>query len=112
MGSAVRAILRNSLYTGRVRWNVGGYVRNPDTARRVRRPRPQVEWVEHCDEGVRIIIDELFQRAEEKSYSLDQRCSHEKRWSAEVSTVRPPPLLHLQCALHLGEGYAAEGSSG
>jgi len=26
MGSAVRSILRNPLYTGRVRWNVGGYV--------------------------------------------------------------------------------------
>jgi site-specific DNA recombinase len=48
MGSAVRAILRNPLYTGRVRWNAGGYVRNPDTAKRVWRARPQDEWVEHC----------------------------------------------------------------
>jgi DNA invertase Pin-like site-specific DNA recombinase len=67
MGSAVRAILRNPLYTGRVRWNVGGYVRNPDTAKRVRRPRPQDEWVEHCDEAVRVIPDELFQRAQKRN---------------------------------------------
>jgi hypothetical protein len=67
MGSAVRTILRNPLYTGRVRWNAGGYVRNPDTAKRVWRARPQDEWVEHCEESVRIISDELFQRAQERN---------------------------------------------
>jgi hypothetical protein len=50
MGSAIRTILVNPLYTGRVRWNTGGYVRDPDTAKRVWRERPQGEWVEHRDE--------------------------------------------------------------
>ncbi|HWM69908.1 MAG TPA: phage integrase N-terminal domain-containing protein [Steroidobacteraceae bacterium] len=59
--------LRNPLYTGRVRWNAGGYVRNPDTAKRVWRARPQDEWVEHCDEALRIVSDELFQRAQQRN---------------------------------------------
>jgi Recombinase len=67
MGSAMRSILQNPLYTGCVRWNVGGYVRNPDTAKRVRQPRPQDEWVEHRDEAVRIVVDELFQRAQRRN---------------------------------------------
>lgn len=49
VASAIRSILRNPLYTGRVRWNVDGYVRNPDTAKRVWRARPKAEWVEHQD---------------------------------------------------------------
>jgi site-specific DNA recombinase len=50
MASAVRVILRNPLYCGRVRWNVSQFVRDPDSGSYKRRSRPQAEWVEHQDE--------------------------------------------------------------
>jgi hypothetical protein len=64
MGSAVRVILRNPLYCGRVRWNVSQFVRDPDSGTHKRRRRPKADWVEHQDEALRIIPNELFERAQ------------------------------------------------
>jgi hypothetical protein len=98
-----------------VRWNVGGYVRNPDTARRVRRPRPQDERVEHCDEGVRIIADELFQRAQKRNRI---RSTSDRRME---SGGKPKYLLSglLHCGncnahyiLHDSRSYACSGHKG
>lgn len=47
MGSAVRVIIRNPLYTGFVRWNASQFVRNPDTEKVTRRARPKTEWITH-----------------------------------------------------------------
>lgn len=67
MGSAVRVILRNPLYCGRVRWNVSQFVRDPDSGSYKRRRRPKTEWVEHQDESLRIIPTELFERAQART---------------------------------------------
>jgi hypothetical protein len=115
MGSAVRSILRNPLYTGRVRWNVGGYVRNPDTARRVRRPRPQDEWVEHCDEGVRIIADELFQRAQKRNRTRstgDQRMKSGGRPKYLLSGLLHCGSCNAHYILHDARSYACSGHKG
>jgi site-specific DNA recombinase len=115
MGSAVRAILRNPLYTGRVRWNAGGYVRNPDTAKRVWRARPQDEWIEHCDEALRMVSDELFQRAQQRNRI---RAKSDIRMK---SGGRPKYLLSglLHCGtcdahyiLHDARSYACSGHKG
>jgi site-specific DNA recombinase len=63
MGSAVRVILRNPLYCGRMRWNVSQFVRDPDSGKHKRRSRPKAEWVEHWEESLRIIPDGLFEQA-------------------------------------------------
>ena len=76
MGSAIRVIIRNPLYTGFVRWNASQFVRNPDTEKVTRRARPKSEWITHQDEDVRIISDELFQRAQartRRSANKDER---------------------------------------
>lgn len=115
MGSAVRSILRNSLYTGQVRWNVGGYVRNPDTARRVRRPRPQDEWVEHCDEGVRIIADELFQRAQKRNRirsTSDQRMKSGGKPKYLLSGLLHCGNCNAHYILHDARSYACSGHKG
>ncbi|MET0497743.1 MAG: recombinase family protein [Steroidobacteraceae bacterium] len=52
MGSAVRVILKNPLYTGFVRWNASKFVRNPDTEKVTRRARPKSEWITRQDEEV------------------------------------------------------------
>lgn len=67
MGSAVRVILRNPLYCGRMRWNVSLFVRDPDTGKHKRRRRPKADWVEHQDESLRIISDELYARAQART---------------------------------------------
>ncbi|GFE79257.1 resolvase [Steroidobacter agaridevorans] len=67
MGSAVRVILRNPLYGGRVRWNVSQFVRDPDSGSYKRRRRPKAEWVEHQDESLRIIPNELFEKAQART---------------------------------------------
>jgi len=67
MGSAVRVILRNPLYCGRVRWNVSQFVRDPDSGKHQRRRRPKAEWVEHQDESLRIIPDTLFEQAQART---------------------------------------------
>lgn len=43
--SAVRAVLMNERYAGRIIWNRSRWVKDPDSGRRVRRERPESEWV-------------------------------------------------------------------
>jgi site-specific DNA recombinase len=67
MGSAVRVILKNPLYTGMVRWNVSQFVRDPDSEKYKRRKRPKAEWHTYQDETLRIISDELFAKADHRT---------------------------------------------
>jgi site-specific DNA recombinase len=67
MGSAVRVILRNPLYCGRMRWNVSQFVRDPDSGKHKRRSRPKTEWVEHQDDSLRIIQDAVFEGAQTRT---------------------------------------------
>jgi len=67
MASAVRVILRNPLYCGRMRWNVSQFVRDPDSGKYKRRRRPSAEWIENREEFLRIISDELFDRAQART---------------------------------------------
>ena len=64
MDSAVRAILKNPLYTGRLEWNTSAFVRDPDSGKRVRRTRPKSEWVVHQIDELRIVPDVLFERVQ------------------------------------------------
>ncbi len=64
MGSGVRAMVLNVRYTGLIRWNTSQWVKNPDTGKRVRRKRPESEWLKYDDESLRIISDETFKKAQ------------------------------------------------
>jgi DNA invertase Pin-like site-specific DNA recombinase len=67
MASAIRVILKNPLYCGRMRWNVSQFVRDPDSGKYKRRRRPQADWVENREESLRIIPDEVFERAQART---------------------------------------------
>lgn len=67
MGSAIRAMLRNERYTGRVVWNSCSWIKDPDSGKRKRRMRPRSEWVTRQDESLRIISDALFDRAQRRT---------------------------------------------
>ncbi len=66
MGSGVRAILRNERYRGIVQWNASEWRKDPDTGRRKRVARPREEWISHVDESLRLISDELWERAQRR----------------------------------------------
>jgi site-specific DNA recombinase len=68
--SGVRVILLNPLYTGAQRWNVSRFERDPDSGKTIRRRRPKSEWVVSQLEELRIIDDQLFDRAKARTRSL------------------------------------------
>lgn len=71
MGSAIRAILRNELYRGAVHWNTSAWTKDPDSGKRQRRVRPRSEWISHQDESLRIVSDDLWQRAQRRTRLQD-----------------------------------------
>lgn len=66
MGSAIRALLRNDRYVGRIVWNRSEWVKDCDSGKRIRRERPESEWIAHQDEALRIVPDDLWQRAQQR----------------------------------------------
>jgi site-specific DNA recombinase len=64
MGSGVRVIVRNERYVGQVHWNVSQWRKDPDTGKRQRVMRPRSEWITHLDATLRIVSDDLWQRAQ------------------------------------------------
>lgn len=67
LGSSVRSILKNPLYTGQQHWNTSQYLRDPDTGKDRRRARPRAEWTVVRQEHLRIVSDDLFQRAQTRT---------------------------------------------
>jgi site-specific DNA recombinase len=67
MGSGIRAILQNERYRGVVHWNTSEWRKDPDTGRRKRVARPREEWISHTDESLRIISDDLWERAQRRT---------------------------------------------
>ena len=57
---AIRHILLNQRYTGKLVWNRQEKVRNPATGRRVKRARPESEWVRVEAPELRVVSDELW----------------------------------------------------
>jgi hypothetical protein len=67
MGSGIRVIRRNERYRGVVHWNTSEWRKDPDTGRRKRMMRPRAAWISHVDESLKIVSDELWQRAQRRT---------------------------------------------
>jgi site-specific DNA recombinase len=67
MGSAIRGILRNERYRGVVHWNTSEWRKDPDTGKRKRVVRPRSEWISYVDESLRIVSDDLWERAQRRA---------------------------------------------
>src|SRR5262249_52397842 len=67
-GHAARGtgILNNELYVGQLVWNRQRYVKDPDTGRRVSRINPEAEWISTSVPGLRIISDDVWERAKSR----------------------------------------------
>jgi site-specific DNA recombinase len=64
--TAIRAMLRNELYTGKRVWNRPQFVKRPGTNKRVARQRPRHEWRVIQQPELRIISPELWERTRER----------------------------------------------
>jgi site-specific DNA recombinase len=67
MGSGIRVILNNERYRGAVHWNTSEWRKDPDTGKRKRVMRPRSEWISHVDESLRIVSDDLWDRAQRRT---------------------------------------------
>lgn len=67
MGSSVRVIVHNERYRGVVHWNTSEWRKDPDTGKRKRVMRQRSEWISHVDESLRIVSDELWDRAQRRT---------------------------------------------
>jgi site-specific DNA recombinase len=67
MGSPIRMILRNERYRGVVHWNTSEWRKDPDTGKRKRITRPRSEWISYIDESLRIVSDDLWERAQRRT---------------------------------------------
>lgn len=59
--SAVKVILENEMYEGRVCWNRRAWMKNPDTGRRTYKLRPSDEWIVTENPSLRIVDAEVIQ---------------------------------------------------
>ncbi len=62
--SAVRVLLTNELYRGRLIWNRSRWIRLPGTRRRRRQIRPESEWVVVERPDLRIVEEALWEQAQ------------------------------------------------
>ena len=56
-------VIQNDLYAGRIVWNKVRMIKDPDTGKRVSRPNPPSEWQSIDAPHLRIVAQELSERA-------------------------------------------------
>jgi site-specific DNA recombinase len=91
-------ILNNELYIGRLVWNRLRYGKDPDTGKRVSRLNPPSEWVIQDVPALRIVEQELWDRAKERQRSLAFEPCEENDGAANLMLVRRRPK-HLFAGL-------------
>ena len=64
--STIRVILSNPLYKGRYQWNRYMWVKDPETQRRVYRPRPKDDLIEKTMPELRIVSPDVCERVEQR----------------------------------------------
>ena len=68
-------IPNNPIYIGKVIWNKTRWEKNPETGKRVPRLRPREEWLIREDEALRIVPQELWDRAKLRQHEVSYRAS-------------------------------------
>ena len=77
---AIRHILRNERYVGKVVWNKKHKVHNPRTGRRVFRPVDGESPIQGADAPhLRIVSDELWSHVQDRFAEIRARCTFKKR---------------------------------
>ncbi|KZE34150.1 recombinase family protein, partial [Chelatococcus daeguensis] len=92
-------MILNPLFAGRIVWNRTVMVRDPDTGRRVPRPRPESEWQSVDAPHLRIVPQDLWEAAQDRK--------HGRSRGAGRTLVRTKRLLSglIRCG-HCGGGMS------
>jgi DNA invertase Pin-like site-specific DNA recombinase len=86
-------ILNNELYIGRLVWNRQRFIKDPDTGKRVSRLNPESEWVIQDVPELRIIDDDLWQRAKARQCALAYTPNDKASANPMNARRRPKHLL-------------------
>lgn len=106
VASGIHAMVRNERYVGKIIWNASEWIKDPDTGKRRRRKRPRSEWIVHQDEGLRIISDALFEKAQQRTRETSN--DHVKLKSGGRPKYLLSGLLRCgECGAHYVLGGAA-----
>ena len=81
--STVYEMLRNERYRGVMVWNRTRKERNPETGRKVSRPRPEEQWRRVEVPEWRIVSEELWQRVQARSAEM------RRHFGAKTAPTRP-----------------------
>lgn len=66
--SAVKVILDNEMYAGRVIWNRTKWIKHPETGKRVPRPRPREEWIIHDSPELQIVDEKVIAKVRTRQH--------------------------------------------
>ncbi len=85
-GNAARGhgMIFNEIYAGRIVWNRVRMIKDPDTGRRVSRANSRIDWQTVEAPDLRIIEEDLWQRAREVKTAKARVLSHMKRSPAHI----------------------------
>ena len=110
-GHATRrtGILRNDLYAGRSLWNKQSYRRNPDTGKRIARPRQQGEHIAVEVPSLRIVDQAVWDAVQARLNAIRASPGSTKQRQSEFWKQRRPKHL-LTGLLHCGECGGHDGS--
>lgn len=71
--SAIKVILDNVMYEGKLIWNRSRKTKHPDTGKRLSRARPREEWVVCEREELQIVPHEVLDRVRSRQHGNKQR---------------------------------------
>jgi hypothetical protein len=99
-------ILNNELYRGVCFWNRSGKLRDPETGRRVTRPRGKEDWLRVEVPELCIVQDELWSRVKARQREAEKRRTKGQRGGATRHAYLFSGLLRCaECGAH----YTARG---
>ncbi len=97
-------ILRNDLYVGSLVWNRQRFIKDPATGKRVARMNPESEWIVHDVPHLRIVDQDVWEKARARFDAIRQ--------SPSVKKVRETRFWEQRRAKHLLTGIATCGVCG
>ncbi|TAN61476.1 MAG: hypothetical protein EPN20_12475 [Magnetospirillum sp.] len=109
-------IIHNRMYLGELTWNRQSFVKDPDSGKRTARPNPPAEWIVHQVPALRIVDDELWERAHGRKRQFTgiraENCRRPKRLFAGLvfcGCCGAPCRDRLRCFAHVERGTCDNG---
>lgn len=99
--SAIRAMLCNDRYAGKIVWNRSRFVKVPGSNRRVARPRPPEEWLINPAEHLRIVSDGLWAKVQTRLKRMKEMYGYGRPGGMVSRTATSPYLFSgpLVCSI-------------